>query len=453
MEQQQNFTRGPILSALLKFALPVLLALFLQAMYGAVDLQVVGKYGSAADISAVSTGSQIMQSLTYVVTGLAMGLTVLLGQKIGQGRSDEAGRVIGAGICLFAAVALVMTAAILAAAPLLARWMHAPADALEGTIVYIRICGGGAVFIVAYNLLGSIFRGVGDSRTPLITVAIACALNIGGDLLLVRGFGLGVAGAAIATVFAQAVSVLLSLGMIRRHEVPFSLERSCLRFDGGIIGRVLRLGTPAALQDLLVSLSFLALIALANSMGTVASAGVGVAEKLCAFIMLVPSAYMQSMSVFVAQNVGAGQDERARKALASGIASSLLAGLAMFWLAFFHGAWLAGLFADEAAVVLAAAEYLKAYAIDCLLTSFLFCFVGYFNGYGKTLFVMLQGFAGAFGVRLPVAFAMSRLRPESLFHLGLSTPCSTVVQILLCLGMLAAQRRRQRKLPRADEAS
>ena len=448
MEQERNFTRGPILSALLKFALPVLLALFLQAMYGAVDLQVVGKYGSAADISAVSTGSQIMQSLTYVVTGLAMGLTVLLGQKIGEGRSDEAGRVIGAGICLFAAVALVMTAAILAAAPLLARWMHAPADALEGTIVYIRICGGGAVFIVAYNLLGSVFRGVGDSRTPLITVAIACALNIGGDLLLVRGFGLGVAGAAIATVFAQAVSVLLSLGMIRRHEVPFSLERSCLRFDGGIIGRVLRLGTPAALQDLLVGLSFLALIALANSMGTVASAGVGVAEKLCAFIMLVPSAYMQSMSVFVAQNVGAGQDERARKALAGGIASSLLAGLAMFWLAFFHGAWLAGLFADETAVVLAAAEYLKAYAIDCLLTSFLFCFVGYFNGYGKTLFVMLQGFAGAFGVRLPVAFAMSRLRPESLFHLGLSTPCSTVVQILLCLGMLAVQRHRQKKLPR-----
>lgn len=452
MEQQQNFTRGPILSALLKFALPVLLALFLQAMYGAVDLQVVGKYGSAADISAVSTGSQIMQSLTYVVTGLAMG-PVLLGQKIGQGRSDEAGRVIGAGICLFAAVALVMTAAILAAAPLLARWMHAPADALEGTIVYIRICGGGAVFIVAYNLLGSIFRGVGDSRTPLITVAIACALNIGGDLLLVRGFGLGVAGAAIATVFAQTVSVLLSLGMIRRHEVPFSLERSCLRFDGGIIGRVLRLGTPAALQDLLVGLSFLALIALANSMGTVASAGVGVAEKLCAFIMLVPSAYMQSMSVFVAQNVGAGQDERARKALASGIASSLLAGLAMFWLAFFHGAWLAGLFADETAVVLAAAEYLKAYAIDCLLTSFLFCFVGYFNGYGKTLFVMLQGFAGAFGVRLPVAFVMSRLRPESLFHLGLSTPCSTVVQILLCLGMLAVQRHRQKKLPRPGTAS
>ncbi len=453
MEQERNFTRGPILSALLKFALPVLLALFLQAMYGAVDLQVVGKYGSAADISAVSTGSQIMQSLTYVVTGLAMGLTVLLGQKIGEGRSDEAGRVIGAGICLFAAVALVMTAAILAAAPLLARWMHAPADALEGTIVYIRICGGGAVFIVAYNLLGSIFRGVGDSRTPLITVAIACALNIGGDLLLVRGFGLGVAGAAIATVFAQAVSVLLSLGMIRRHEVPFSLERSCLRFDGGIIGRVLRLGTPAALQDLLVGLSFLALIALANSMGTVASAGVGVAEKLCAFIMLVPSAYMQSMSVFVAQNVGAGQDERARKALAGGIASSLLAGLAMFWLAFFHGAWLAGLFADETAVVLAAAEYLKAYAIDCLLTSFLFCFVGYFNGYGKTLFVMLQGFAGAFGVRLPVAFAMSRLRPESLFHLGLSTPCSTVVQILLCLGMLAVQRHRQKKLPRPGTSS
>lgn len=446
MQKEHDFTQGAILPALLKFALPVLLALLLQAMYGAVDLQVVGKFGTAADISAVSTGSQIMQSVTVVITGLAMGVTVLLGQKLGEDKPEEAGRAVGSGICLFAAVALVVTALMLAAAPQLATVMHAPADAYAGTVTYVRICSGGALFIVAYNLLGSIFRGLGDSRMPLLTVFIACVLNIGGDLLLVGGFGMGVAGAAIATVFAQAVSVVLSLLIIRRKRLPFTLTRRDLRFDRAVTGKILRLGSPVALQDVLVNLSFLAIIAIANSMGTIASAGVGVAEKLCAFVMLVPSAYMQSMSAFVAQNVGAGKEDRAQKALLCGIVSSLAAGLVMFWAAFFHGDVLAGLFAEDAAVIAAAADYLKAYAIDCLLTSFLFCFTGYFNGHGNTVFVMLQGFAGAIGVRLPAAFLMSRLSPGSLFHLGLSTPASTVVQIGLCLGWYLWQKRKYDRL-------
>lgn len=442
MRKEHDFTRGAILPALLKFALPVLLALLLQAMYGAVDLQVVGRFGTAADISAVSTGSQIMQTITIVITGLAMGITVLLGQKLGEGRPEEAGRTVGGGICLFAALALAVTALMLAAAPAIAAAMHAPADAYDGAVTYVRICSAGALFIVAYNLVGSIFRGLGDSQMPLLTVFIACVLNIGGDLLLVGGLGLGVAGAAIATVFAQAVSVVLSLLIIRRKQLPFTLTRQDLRLDRGVTGKILRLGSPVALQDLLVNLSFLAIIAIANSMGTIASAGVGVAEKLCAFVMLVPSAYMQSMSAFVAKNVGAGREDRARKALWCGIASSVAAGVLIGWAAFFHGDLLSGLFAKDAAVIAAAWEYLKAYAIDCLLTSFLFCFIGCFNGHGNTVFVMLQGFAGAIGVRLPAAFLMSRLSPGSLFRLGLSTPASTVVQILLCMGWYFHQKRR-----------
>ena len=413
-------------------ALPVLLALLLQAMYGAVDLQVVGKFGTAADISAVSTGSQIMQTVTIVITGLAMGITVLLGQKIGEDRPEEAGAAVGSGICLFLVVAVAATVALELAAPQLAMLMHAPADAFDGTVEYVRICSGGAVFIVAYNLLGSIFRGIGDSRVPLITVLIACILNIGGDLLLVGGFGLNVAGAAIATVFAQAMSVALSLLLIRGKHLAFILRRQDIRFDGAIIGRILKLGSPVALQDLLVNITFLVIIAIANSMGTIPSAGVGVAEKLCAFVMLVPSAYMQSMSAFVAQNIGAGLETRARRALLYGVLSSLMAGLLMGWAAFFHGDVLAGIFADDPAVIAAAWEYLKAYAIDCLLTSFLFCFVGFFNGCGQTLFVMAQGMVGALGVRLPVALLVSRAADSSLFHLGLATPASTVVQIFLC---------------------
>ena len=432
MKKQHDFTQGPILPALLKFALPVLLALLLQAMYGAVDLQVVGRFGTAADISAVSTGSQIMQTITVVITGLAMGVTVLLGQKIGEGKPDEGGRAVGGGICLFSVVTLIVTVTMLLMAPRMSALMQAPADAFADTVVYVRICSAGAVFIMAYNILGSIFRGLGDSQMPLITVSIACVFNIAGDLLMVGGLGMGVAGAAIATVFAQAVSVLLSLLIIRCRQLPFTLTKQDIRFEKSVIWQILKLGIPVAFQDLLVSLSFLAIIAIANAMGTIASAGVGVAEKLCAFVMLVPSAYMQSMSAFVAQNVGAGREDRSQKALLCGIVSSLAAGLVMGWAAFFHGDLLAGLFAEDTAVIGAAWEYLKAYAIDCLLTSFLFCFVGYFNGHGQTVFVMVQGFVGALGVRMPVAFLMSRMSPGSLFHLGLSTPASTVVQILLC---------------------
>lgn len=432
MKKQHDFTQGPILPALLKFALPVLLALLLQAMYGAVDLQVVGRFGTAADISAVSTGSQIMQTITVVITGLAMGVTVLLGQKIGEGKPEEGGRAVGGGICLFSVVTLIVTVTMLLMAPRMSALMQAPADAFADTVVYVRICSAGAVFIVAYNILGSIFRGLGDSQMPLITVSIACVFNIAGDLLMVGGLGIGVAGAAIATVFAQAVSVLLSLLIIRRRQLPFTLTKQDIRFEKSVIRQILKLGIPVAFQDLLVSLSFLAIIAIANAMGTIASAGVGVAEKLCAFVMLVPLAYMQSMSAFVAQNVGAGREDRSQKALLCGIVSSLAAGLVMGWAAFFHGDLLAGLFAEDTAVIGAAWEYLKAYAIDCLLTSFLFCFVGYFNGHGQTVFVMVQGFVGALGVRMPVAFLMSRMSPGSLFHLGLSTPASTVVQILLC---------------------
>lgn len=448
-EQAGSFTQGPILSTLLRFALPVLLALLLQAMYGAVDLQVVGRFGTAADISAVSTGSELMRTLTMIITGLSMGVTVLLGQRLGEGRPEEAGRAVGTGVCLFTVMALVMTAAALAGAPALARLMRAPAEAFRGTVAYVRLCAAGSVFIVAYNLLGSIFRGLGDSNIPLLTVCIACVLNIAGDLLLVGPCHMGVAGAAIATVLAQGVSVALSLLIIRRRTLPFSLEKRQLRLDRLVAGQILRLGTPVALQDLLVSLSFLAIIAIANSMGTVPSAGVGVAEKLCAFVMLVPSAYMQSMSAFVAQNVGAGQEGRARRALLWGILSSFAAGLVMGWCAFFHGDVMAGLFARDGAVIRAAASYLRAYAIDCLLTSFLFCFIGYFNGHGRTLFVMVQGLTGALAVRLPLAFAMSRRFPGDLFRMGLATPASTVVQILLCLGAFVILGHREKGEPAA----
>ena len=432
-KKQSDFLNGTILSPLLRFAGPVLLALFLQAMYGAVDLMVVGKFAGTADISAVSTGSQAMQLVTTMIVGLTTGVTVLLGQKIGEGRPDEGGRVIGSAICLFGCIALGLTALLVSLTSPLCSLLQAPAEAFTPTVQYVRICASGTLFIVAFNVIGSVFRGLGDSKMPLITVAIACVCNIAGDLLLVDVFQMGAAGAAWATVFAQAVSVILSMFVIARRKLPFTFSRSQLRFDRVLTSGILRLGLPIALQDVLVGISFLVILAIVNSLGLLQSAGIGIAEKVCAFVMLLPSAFSQSVSAFVAQNIGAGKPERAKKALRYSVIVSLCISVFVFYFNFFHGDLLAGIFANERAVIAEAADYLKAYAIDCLLTSFLFCFVGYFSGLGKTVFVMAQGIAGAFGVRIPISFFMSKLPNVRLFYIGLATPCSTIVQVILCL--------------------
>lgn len=383
MERNTTFTEGKILQPLILFAMPVLFALFLQAMYGAVDLLVVGKFASSADVSAVSTGSQIMMTLTNLISCFAMGTTVLLGQLIGCGKKEEGGKAVGTAMVMFAGIALVMTVLLVCFAPQISSIMHAPKEAFDKTAAYVRICGCGMIVIVAYNLIGCIFRGIGDSKMPLFTVAIACVCNIAGDLMLCAGFHMGTTGAACATVFAQVVSVVVSFGFIRKKQLPFVFKKENVRIHKDLLKKMAGLGAPIALQDLLVSISFLIILAIVNSMGVTASAGVGVAEKVCAFIMLISSAFMQSMSAFVAQNYGAGRMDRAKKAL--------------------------------------------------------------YNGIGQTKFVMLQGIAGAFGVRVPVSYLMS-IRPDtSLFKIGLATPMSSVVQLLLCLGFMVILNRRARK--------
>ena len=436
MEKNTSFTEGKIMQPLLLFAVPVLLALFLQAMYGAVDLLIVGKFASSADVSAVSTGSQIMTTLTNLVSSFAMGTTILLGQQIGSGKKEEGGRTVGTAILLFAGIAVIMSVILVVFAPQVSSLMNAPEEAFQKTVNYIRICGGGMLVIVAYNLIGCIFRGLGDSRTPLITVAIACVFNVAGDLLLCAVFGMGTAGTAIATVFAQIVSVIVSFILISKKDLPFTIKKENIRIHKTYLRKMTAFGAPIALQDLLVSISFLIILAIVNGMGVIASAGVCVAEKVCAFIMLISSAFMQSMSAFVAQNYGAGRLTRARKALHYGIAVSFTVGIVMFAITFFHGDILAGIFSSDPEVIAAAADYLKAYAIDCLFTAIFFCYTGLYNGIGRTRFVMIQGILGAFCVRVPVSYIMSIQPNTSLFHIGLATPISSILQLILCVGFM-----------------
>lgn len=429
---KSDFTQGKIVPALVRFVFPIMFAMLIQSLYGAVDLMIVGQFSDAANVSAVSVGSQLMHSLTMVITELAVGTTVLLGQYIGQQCQDECGPVVGATIFSFTGMGLVLALVMQWLSAPAARLLNAPAEAFQQTVAYTRICCGGAVFIVAYNILGSVFRGIGDAKMPLITVAIAAVFNVFGDLLFVAGLHMGAAGAAIATVMAQALSVALSFIIIRRRGMPFPFSRRDVGFHKKVIGRILRLGAPIALQDLLVSISFLIIMAIVNKLGVIASAGIGVAEKLCGFIMLLPSAFSQAMSSFVAQNYGAGRMIRAERSLRWGVGLSFACSLVLGYLAFFQGVPLSTIFARDMDVCRASAEYLKAYGIDCLLTSFLFCFIGFFNGCSRTGFVMVQGIAGAFGVRVPLSILFSHIQPVSVFRIGLATPSSSFVQIILC---------------------
>lgn len=437
-----NFTEGKIFKPLVFFAFPVLFALFLQAMYGAVDLLIVGHFSTTENISGVATGSMLIQSITMVVCAFAMGITVLIGQKIGEGRANEAADVIGSGISLFAIIALILSIVFLIFAPVFSRLLRAPVEAFSQTVDYVRICGGGFLFVVAYNLLGSIFRGLGDSKMPLITVAISCVFNIFADLVFVAVFKMGSAGAAYATILAQAVSVLISLLIIKVRPLPFKMSWKKLKMENTLVARIIRIGFPLALQDFLVGISFLVIMAIVNSMGVLKSAGVGVAEKVCAFLMLVAAAFSQSMSAFVAQNFGAKKMDRAKKALFYGIILSLAAGSIMGSATFLFGDRMSAIFSSDSQVIAQSFDYLKAYAIDCFLTAFLFCFIGYFNGTGQTFFVMIQGIIGAFCIRIPVAFIMSRTLDATLFRIGIATLCSTVVQILMCLVVFLTTRKK-----------
>lgn len=431
MDNKQDFTQGSIFRKMVQFMLPILAALILQAMYGAVDLLIVGHFGTTAGISGVSTGSSIMNLFTFVLCSLASGVTILISRYLGEKKHERIGKLIGNAIAFFIAFALVFTIVLIVFARPIAVLMQAPEEALDLTVQYIRICGAGFIFVVFYNLISSIFRGLGDSNLPLLFVAIACVVNVVGDLLLVAVLGLNVAGAALATIAAQAVSVFLSLWIIRKKEFPFEFSMKEIRF-GNEVKAVLAIGMPLALQECLTNVSFLALCAFINRLGLDASSGYGVAQKIQSFVLLIPSSIMQCMASFVAQNVGAGKEDRAKKGMYYGMAIGAGIGVFIAAMAFFKGDLLASVFSNDEKVILRAFEYLRGFALEAIVTSVLFSFLGYFNGHSKSVFVMVQGLIQSFLIRLPMSYIMS-IRPDaSLTGIGLAAPTATIAGIVMC---------------------
>lgn len=432
MQKTKNpILEGAILPALIKFTIPILFALILQALYGAVDLWMVGQFGANADVSAVSTGSQTLLIVSGTITGLAVGITILLGRAVGVQDDERAADIIGTGIWVFVAIGIVLTAALLLSAPTLAGTLHAPEAAFDKTVNYILICGAGTIFVVGFNVINSIFCGLGDSRTPLLFVGIACVVNVVADYVLIEHFRMGAAGAAIATIGAQAVSVICSLLMIRKR-LPFSLEKQNMRFRRSIACSMLRLGTPIAVLRMCNEISYLIILGLVNTLGVAASSGVGIAEKLVMFIVLIPTAYMSAISAFVAQNMGANQPERAKKTMWVGMGTAVLIGGVLAYFSFFHGDVLSSLFIDDSTVIAASAQFLKATAIECFVLSAAYCYNGYFNGMEQTGFVMVQGVCAALFVRIPYAYFASVCAEPSLFNIGLSTAFAAVFMLIVC---------------------
>ncbi len=432
MNDKADFTQGSILKKLFWFMLPILGALVLQAAYGAVDLLVVGRFGSTEGLSAVSTGSQVLNLVTFVVTQLAMGVTVLIARYLGEKREESIGSVLGGAAAVFIVVSVILFILLVLLARPISVIMQAPQEALTLTASYVRICGCGIFFIVAYNLLAAVFRGLGDSKSPLLFVFVACIVNIIGDLVFVAVLHMDAAGAALATVMAQAVSVVCAIGLLVKKKLPFTVQKSDFGFNPQC-KKFLSIGLPLALQEFLTQLSFLALCAFVNRLGLEASSGYGVACKIVNFAMLIPSSLMQSMASFVSQNVGAGNQKRARKAMFTGIGIGLVFGCAVFVLVMLKGDLLSGIFTTDAAVIANGFAYLKGFAPETIVTDVLFSMIGYFNGNNQTFWVMVQGLVQTLLVRLPFAYIMSIQPNASLTKIGLAAPVSTTVGIVLNL--------------------
>lgn len=362
-----------------------------------------------------------------------MGITVLIARYLGEKRPERIGAVIGGGAVVFTMMSVALFIAMVGFARPISVLMQAPAEAVDLTASYVRICGAGIFFIVAYNLLSAIFRGLGDSKSPLLFVLVACIVNIIGDLVLVAGLHMDAAGAAIATVTAQALSVVFAVMLLLKKDLPFAITKKDFRLNPQC-RKFLKIGLPLALQEFLTQISFLALCAFVNRLGLEASSGYGVACKIVNFAMLVPSSLMQSMASFVSQNIGAGKKKRAKQSMFTGIGVGLAVGCVVFVLVLFKGDVLCSAFSTDAAVIQNGFAYLKGFAPETLVTAIMFSMVGYFNGNNKTVWVMTQGLIQTLLVRLPLAYFMSIQPNASLTKIGLAAPVATTVGIVLNVG-------------------
>jgi len=430
---QHNLSKGNLLHNMIWFSLPYLLSYFLQTLYGLADLLIAGHYNGADVISAVSIGSQVMHMVTVMLVGLAMGSTVMIGQYVGAGDDRRISKAIGNTITLFSIIAVAVTLLLhICIHPIVAA-LSTPAEAIPGTVSYLQICFTGIPFIIAYNVLSSIFRGMGDSKSPLIFIAIACFVNIILDFIFMGPMHMGAAGAAYGTILAQAVSVLIAFGAIVKKKL-FEVHLPDLRIDGAVLEKILGVGVPVACQDGFIQISFLIITVIANQRGVDISAAVGIVEKTISFLFLVPSSMLSTVSTIVAQSVGAGDTARARKTLKYGVIMSFSVGVFFAILFQFISPRFFRMFTEDPVVKEYAVQYMRTYVIDCAIAGVHFPFSGFFSACNMSILSFIHNIVSVILVRVPGAWLATKLYPDTLYAMGLAAPAGSLLSVVICAG-------------------
>ena len=430
---EKNLTNGSVLKNIAYFSLPYLLSYFLQTLYGLADLFILGQFEGVASTTAVSIGSQVMHMLTVMIVGLAMGSTVCIGQAVGAGDKKRASAAIGNTVTLFMLLSVVITALLLALVRPIVSVMSTPAEAVDGTRAYLTICFIGIPFITAYNIISAIFRGLGDSKSPMIFIAVACAANIALDYIFIGAMGLGPAGAALGTTLSQAISVVFSLVVILRRKSGISLERRDLHPQRDTMGQLLRIGIPVAAQDGLIQIAFIVITVIANRRGLDAAAAVGIVEKIISFVFLVPSSMLSTVSALCAQNIGAGKQARAEQTLRYAVIIAVSFGIIIALLTQFISEQAVGLFTPDTVVIMLGGQYLRGYIWDALFAGIHFCFSGYFCACGRSEISFIHNISAIALVRIPGVYLTSKLFPDTLFPMGLATAAGSLLSVIICI--------------------
>lgn len=430
---EKNLTTGSVLKTIIYFALPYLLSYFLQTLYGMADLYITGQFNGVDSITAVSNGSQVMYMLTVIIVGLAMGTTVIIGKAIGGNKLDNAGRAIGNTITLFMGIAIVMTIVFLIAAKPIVLLIGVPQEAVAGTVRYLIICFIGIPFITAYNIISSIFRGLGDSKSPMYFIGISCVTNITLDYVFIGLCDLGPSGAALGTVLSQTFSVIVAFISIRKRKTGIKLVKEDFIPDRKVLGEILKVGIPVAVQDGCIQVAFIIITVIANHRGLDDAAAVGIVEKMISAIFIIPSSMLATVSALSAQNIGAGKYDRAAKTLKYATMITSVYGVFMAVIMQVLAAPLLALFTKDAAVVVLGTQYMKGYIIDSIFAGVHFCFSGYFAAYGKSYIGFMHNIISITFVRVPGSYLASKLFGDTLFPMGLAAPAGSLLSVIICV--------------------
>ena len=444
---EKNLTHGSVFKNIVFFSLPYLLSYFLQTLYGMADLFIVGQFEPVAATTAVSIGSQVMHMLTVMLVGLAMGTTVTIAQAVGAGDKKRAARAVGNTVTLFGGISALLTVLLLLLVRRITAVMSTPAEAVSGTVQYLTICFLGIPFITAYNVLSSIFRGMGDSKSPMYFIACACVCNIALDYLFMGAMRLGPMGAALGTTLSQASSVLLALLAIRKRGLELPLHRSDLRPDKAVSGDILKIGLPITFQDGLIQIAFIVITVIANQRGLTDAAAVGIVEKVISFLFLVPSSMLSTVSALGAQNIGANKPERAVATLRYAVMIAAGFGVIVTILIQFIAESIVGLFTPDTAVIAAGGQYLRGYIFDCIFAGIHFSFSGYFCACGKSGLSFMHNIIAVALVRVPGVYFTSKLFPTTLLPMGLATAAGSLVSVIICVIAFAVISRRGKAAP------